>query len=125
MNNPKYKYLLVIELIILAAIVLSPTKANGQKFLPTKLKVTVIDGNGNIVEDATVRIFLSEEDYIDDKKSVLSEKTNEKGQVIFKKMDPRSYYIDARKGKQNNDGRGAKTDKLREGPINKVNVVIE
>lgn len=125
MNRPKYKYILLIELIVLIAIILSPVMAKSQQFLPTKLKITVINGNGNIVKNATVRLFLSEEDYLDDKKSVLSEKTNDKGQVIFKKLDPRSYYIDARKGDLNNDGRGAKTDKLREGRVNKVNVVVE
>ena len=125
MTNPKYKHVLLIELIILAAIMLSPLASHGQKFLPTKLKVMVVNGNGNVVKNATVRLFLSEEDYLDDKKSVLSEKTDEKGQVVFKKLKPRSYYVDARKGDLNNDGRGAKTDKLKEGRTNKVNVVIE
>ncbi|MDW3193320.1 MAG: hypothetical protein R8G66_13190 [Cytophagales bacterium] len=125
MNSRKFKYLLLIQLIMLLGIVLSPQTSYAQKFLPTKLKVTVINGQGNAVKNATVRLFLSEEDYIDDKKSILSEKTNEKGQVIFKKMKPRSYYIDARKGDLNNDGRGSKTDKLKEGRVNRVNVVIE
>lgn len=122
MTNSKYKYLL---LILLIGFVFSPLASNGQKFLPTKLKITVINGAGNVVKNATVRLFLSEDDYINDKKSILSEKTNEKGQVIFKKLDPRSYYIDARKGDLNNDGRGSKTDKLKEGRVNRVNVVIE
>ena len=125
MNNPKFKYGLLAELIILIGIVLTPLASNSQQFLPTKLKITVINGEGNVVKNATVRLFLSKEDYIDDKKSILSEKTNDKGQVVFKKLDPRSYYIDARKGDLNNDGRGAKTEKLREGRINRVNVVIE
>lgn len=125
MNSPKFKYVLLIEMIILVGIVLAPLTSNSQQFLPTKLKITVIDGEGNIVKNATVRLYLSEDDYIDDKKSILSEKSNDKGQVVFKKLDPRSYYIDARKGDINNDGRGAKTDKLREGRVNRVNVVIE
>ncbi len=125
MNSPKIKYVLLLELIILACIMLTPLASNGQKFLPTKLKVTVINGEGNVMKNATVRLFLSEDDYIEDKKSILSEKTNDKGQVVFKKLNPRSYYIDARKGDLNNDGRGAKTDKLKEGRVNRVNVVIE
>ena len=111
--------------MLLIGFVFSPLASNGQKFLPTKLKITVINGEGNEVKNATVRLFLTEDDYINDKKSILSEKTNEKGQVIFKKLDPRSYYIDARKGNLNNDGRGSKTDKLKEGRVNRVNVVIE
>lgn len=125
MNSPKFKYVLLIEMIILVGIVLVPLTSNSQQFLPTKLKITVIDGEGNVVKNATVRLYLNEDDYIDDKKSILSEKTNDKGQVVFKKLDPRSYFIDARKGDINNDGRGAKTDKLREGRVNRVNVVIE
>lgn len=125
MTNHKFKYLLLIQLILLIGMVLSPQTSNGQKFLPTKLKVTVINGEGNVVQNATVRLFLSEDDYLQDQKSILSEKTNEKGQVIFKKLDPRPYYIDARKGDKNNDGRGSKTDKLKEGRVNRVNVVIE
>ncbi len=125
MNSPKFKHLIILELIILIGIVLSPFASNSQQFLPTKLKITVINGEGNVVKNATVRLFLNEDDYIDDKKSILSEKTNDKGQVVFKKLDPRSYYIDARKGELNNDGRGSKTDKLREGRVNRVNVVIE
>lgn len=125
MNNPKFKTLLLAQFILLVGIMLTPWASNGQKFLPTKLKITVINGEGNIMKNATVRLFLSEDDYINDKKSILSEKTNDKGQVIFKKLDPRSYYIDARKGDLNNDGRGAKTDKLKEGRVNRVNVVIE
>lgn len=125
MNSPKIKHVLLLEFIILAGIMLTPLVSNGQKFLPTKLKVTVINGEGNVMKNATVRLFLSEDDYINDKKSILSEKTNDKGQVVFKKLNPRSYYIDARKGDLNNDGRGAKTDKLKEGRVNRVNVVIE
>lgn len=125
MNNPKFKYVFLIKLLIVVVILFTPNSVSSQQFLPTKLKITVIDGDGNVVENATVRLFLSEDEYIEDKKSILSEKTNKKGQVVFKKLDPRSYYIDARKGDLNNDGRGSKTDDLQEGRVNRVNVIIE
>jgi len=94
-------------------------------FLPTKLKVTVIDGTGNFVENAMVTLYLTKDDYINSENPLTSELTDEKGVVKFKGLEPRVYFLDARKADANNDGRGSQTDKLNEGKTNKVNIVIE
>ncbi|MGB3467050.1 MAG: carboxypeptidase regulatory-like domain-containing protein [Cyclobacteriaceae bacterium] len=96
------------------------------RFLPTSLRITVIDNLGNFVENAEVTIYTSEEDYRNGTNPV-SEKqmTDDKGRVKFKDLEPKSYFIDARKGDQNNDGEGVKTAVLKEGRMNKVNTVIE
>ncbi|MBV6647632.1 MAG: hypothetical protein KI790_19395 [Cyclobacteriaceae bacterium] len=120
----KYPFILVVELIMLF-IILSTYSSQAQSFLPTKLKVTVIDGLGNFVEKAEVKLFLSKEDYMNSVNPVFEGKTNAKGQVVFKKVEPISYFIDARKNKLNNDGEGVQIQELQEGRINKINTVIE
>ncbi|MEM9324651.1 MAG: carboxypeptidase regulatory-like domain-containing protein [Bacteroidota bacterium] len=120
-----FKYLMAISLVLGSVLfVNSHPKAEAQ-LLPTKLRVTVLDGNGNYVDNASVSLFASEDDYINSKDPLKLDRTDKKGRVTFKDLGPKSYYIDARKGDKNNDGRGSKTDKLQEGRINKVNVVIE
>lgn len=96
------------------------------KFLPTSLKITVINSLGNVVHNAEVTIYKSEDNYRNNINPVAeTQLTDEKGIVTFKKLDPVSYFIDARKGDQSNDGEGVQTAKLKEGRINKVNTVIE
>ncbi len=109
---------------ILIGITLTSFNAT-MEFLPTKLRITVIDELGNNVEGATVTIYKSEEDYRNNEDSVQKEVTDKKGRVTFKDLEPVSYFIDARKGDKNNDGKGAVTAPLLEGKINKVNTVIE
>ncbi len=96
-----------------------------KKLLPTSLRITVIDGLGNYVEGATVKLFTSKEDYLNTKNEVATAQTNRKGQVTFKKLKPVPYFIDARTEDKNNDGEGVETQPLLEGRINKVNLVIE
>jgi len=96
------------------------------KFLPTSLRITVIDNLGNLVENAEVTIYRSEDNYRNDTNPVAEKQlTDAKGRVTFKKIAPVSYFIDARKGDQSNDGEGVQTAKLKEGRLNKVNTVIE
>lgn len=95
------------------------------QLLPTKLKITVIDGLGNIVKGATVSIYIKEEDYRASKNPVQTLKTDNKGRVTFKDVKPRAYFIEAKKGDKNNNGEGVLTGKLSEGKTNKVNTVIE
>ena len=96
-----------------------------EQLLPTKLKVTVINGLGNFVEEATVALYENEEDYRDSTNAVATGKTDKKGRVTFKDLKLIGYYIEAKKGEQNNNGEGVLTSKLSEGKINKVNTVIE
>ena len=95
------------------------------ELLPTKLKLTVLDGLGNPVEGATVTLYETEENYFNNEKSVAKGKTDEKGRVVFKDLKPIQYYIDARKGDMNNDGEGVKLAPLKEGRTNTVNTIIE
>lgn len=95
------------------------------QLLPTKLRVTVIDGLGNWVEGATVSIYENEEDYRASKNPVGTMTTDKKGRVTFKDLKPVSYYIEAQFDDKNNTGEGVMTSELSEGKINKVNTVIE
>ena len=95
------------------------------QLLPTKLKITVINGLGNFVEGATVSIYENEEDYLASENPVATLRTDKKGRVTFKDVKPIAYFVEAKKGEQNNNGEGVKTGVLSEGRINKVNTVIE
>ena len=120
------KKALIIPIIATLVFLLFTPKTHSQvSFLPTKLKITVIDGTGNFVENSTVTLYLSKDDYINSENPLTSKLTDEKGRVKFKDMEPRIYFLDVRKGDKSNDGRGSQTDKLNEGKTNKVNVVIE
>ncbi|MEP0987803.1 carboxypeptidase-like regulatory domain-containing protein [Ekhidna sp.] len=95
------------------------------QLLPTKLRVTVIDGLGNFVEGATVSIYENEADYRASENAVSTMTTDKKGRVTFKDVKPVSYYIEATFDGKNNNGEGVMTSELSEGKINKVNTVIE
>ena len=93
--------------------------------LKTKLRVTVSNDLGNIVQGATVTLYKTQADYENNQNSVQSGETNEKGQIIFKKLQPVSYYLDARKGDLSNDGRGVQTTKLIAKKKNLIATIIE
>lgn len=95
------------------------------QLLPTKLRVTVINGLGNFVEGASVSIYENKEDYLASQNPTAVLKTDSKGRVTFKDLKPISYYIEARKGEMKNDGEGVVTAPLAEGRLNKANTVIE
>ncbi len=95
------------------------------QLLPTKLRVTVIDGLGNITEGVKVIIYKDQEEYRVGENAVAEAITDKKGRVTFTDVEPIHYFIDARKGDMNNDGEGVRTAKLQEGRLNKVNTVVE
>lgn len=95
------------------------------QLLPTKLRVTVIDGLGNFVDGASVSLYDDEKDYLASENPVAMLKTDKKGRVTFKDLKTISYFIEAKKGDQTNDGEGVQTAVLSEGKINRVNTVIE
>ncbi len=123
MNISKYTYL-IITTILLTGIFSFASKSN-EGLLPTKLRVTVIDGLGNFVEGATVTIYESEDDYRGNNNPIATTLSDEKGRALFKEVNPVSYYIDARKGDLRNDAEGVKTAPLEEGKLNKVNTIID
>ncbi|MEQ9467503.1 MAG: carboxypeptidase-like regulatory domain-containing protein [Ekhidna sp.] len=95
------------------------------QILPTKLRITVIDGLGNFVEGASVSIYETEKDYLASQNAIATLKTDKKGRVTFSDVKPISYFVEAKFEGMNNNGEGVKTSELAEGRINKVNTVIE
>lgn len=96
-----------------------------EQLLPTKLRITIIDGLGNFVEGATVSIYEKKEDYLQSKNAFATLKSDDKGIVTFSDVKPMIYYVEAKKDEMNNHGEGVVTGTLAEGKINKVNTVIE
>lgn len=92
----------------------------------TSIKITVIDELGNIVEGASVQIYGSQEDYRNETNPVTDLAiTDKKGQVKFKELESKVYFVNVSKGDKNNIGAGVQTAKLEDGKLNKVNIVIE
>ncbi len=95
-------------------------------FLPTTLKVTVINELGNPVKGAEVTLYLTEEDYrAETNPATETLITDESGVVRFKKLEPVEYYVHAVFEKKTNIGAGVKTEALLEGKTNRVNTVIQ
>lgn len=118
------KRLFPLLLIVLMSTVLVQQKAEAQVF-STKLKITIVDALGNVVQDAKVRIFKNQADYTKEANDLQPFKlTNAKGQVTFKKLEAASYYILVRKGDLDNTNGGSIVDTLKAGKVNKVNIVI-
>lgn len=122
MKTMKY-ILFVLSAILLAG--LFSFKSTDNQLLPTKLRITVIDGLGNQTEGAKVSIFENEKDYRAGENAVATALSDSKGRVTFKELKPIAYYIYATKDDMNNDGEGVVTAPLDEGKLNKVNTVIE
>ncbi|MFY0626969.1 MAG: carboxypeptidase regulatory-like domain-containing protein [Reichenbachiella sp.] len=100
-------------------------KSVNMKFLPTKLKITVLDELGNQVEGAKVTLFKTEEDYRAETNPVgVPAITDEDGKAKIGDLEPIQYYVLAEKGKKANHGAGVKTQKLEEGKTNRINTVI-
>ena len=114
----------IIALLSIVFVTAGSLDAEAQ-LLPTKLRVTVIDGLGNFVEGATVALYENEKDYLASENPVAVLKSDKKGRVMFKDLKTISYFIEAKKGDQTNDGEGVQTAVLSEGKVNRVNTVIE
>ncbi|MDN5199839.1 carboxypeptidase regulatory-like domain-containing protein [Fulvivirgaceae bacterium BMA10] len=119
------KNILTLSLLFAISLCLSFIPAE-QKFLPTSLRITIINELGNVEEGAKVILYKSKEDYNQEKNAIGEpQTTDKKGRVTFKKLEPVVYFVHAEKGDRNNYGAGVQTDTLQEGRINKVNIVIE
>ncbi|MEQ8810064.1 MAG: carboxypeptidase regulatory-like domain-containing protein [Imperialibacter sp.] len=96
------------------------------QLLPTNLRITVLNSLGNAEEGVTVTLYDTEDNYIEEKNPVQeSQLTDAKGRVTFTKLQPKPYFVVARKGDLDNNGEGAETAALQEGRMNKVNIVIQ
>lgn len=112
----------LLTLILLGSASIHTAEA---QLLPTKLRVTVIDGLGNYVEGATVSIYENEKDYLASENAVATMTTDKKGRVTFKEIKPMAYFVEAKFEGKNNNAAGVKTGELEEGKLNKVNTVID
>ena len=98
--------------------------AHSQLF-PTNLRITVLNNLGNLEPDATVIVFENEEDYRNEQNPVAGpELTDRKGRVTFKRLPAKEYFVHVVKEGKTNIGEGVKVEKLQEGRMNKINVVI-
>lgn len=113
----------VFGLLVFVAVLAS--HESDAQLLPTKLQVTVRNDLGNVVEGATVLLFKTEADYDKSENFVGEAVTDRKGRVIFKDLEPISYYMHVEKGDLTNIGLGVKTVKLVSKKKNKLNVIIE
>jgi hypothetical protein len=98
--------------------------ANAQLF-GTKLEITVLNTLGNAEAGVEVKLYENEDDYLADKNVVQGvQYTDSKGQVLYKDLQAKPYYINAQKGKADNFGESESTIPLAEGKKNKVRVII-
>ncbi|MEP5610760.1 MAG: carboxypeptidase regulatory-like domain-containing protein [Cyclobacteriaceae bacterium] len=117
------------KLVVLAALFLFLSTAvsfeTEAQILPTKLTVTVIDGLGNFVEGAEVKLYKTEADYRGSTNPAASGVSDKKGRVKFKEVQSVVYFLEVIKDDMNNNGEGVQTGPLAAKKTNKVNVVIE
>ncbi len=122
MKKIKLGFVSILSLILLLG---ASTEASSQIFKP-KLLITVIDGMGNLVEGANVKVFATEADYTSSENELFGGKTEKKGKVKFVGLleEGKVYFIDVRKDNLTNDGRAVQTSPLTKG-TNRVNIIIE
>lgn len=107
-------------------LILGLLSFNVVQLLNTSLKINVRNELGNIEEGVSVQLFGSEEDYRNETNPVTEVAyTDNKGNVKFKELESKVYFINAKKGDKNNIGAGVQTDVLVEGKLNKLTVIIE
>ncbi|MBK6266016.1 carboxypeptidase regulatory-like domain-containing protein [Marivirga sp. S37H4] len=122
MNKIKLSFL-VLSLTAFAFFQFTPK--NDQVF-KTNLRITIQDDLGNIQEGAVVTLYDNNEDYRSGENAVAGpSETDSKGRVTFKGLEAKSYFVDATKGKMNNNMLGVQTDTLVEGKLNKAAIVIQ
>lgn len=122
----------IIALLAVLALTSSFSLKEGRhkdQLLPTKLRITIIDNLGNLIEGAEVSIYATKEDYQGSVNAVQTLITDKKGRVTFKEVEPVTYFVEAKKKVKDNEyktnnGEGVQTNVLSEGKINKVNIVI-
>lgn len=119
------KKYLIVALLTLITFGVSAYAFTDLKLLPTTLKVLVLDELGNPVEGAEVSLFKSEEDYRAGENLIMKKTSDDKGEVVFKKLDVMKYFVHADYEGKTNIGGGVQTEKLVEGRINKVNTIVQ
>jgi hypothetical protein len=101
------------------------TKTATAQILNTSLTITVRDELGNLVSDAEVKLFETEEDYLKEVNVAFSGVTDKKGVLRLKKLKAISYFVIVRKDDKDNAGGGERIGALEEGKFNKATVIIQ
>ena len=116
---------LILVLIVIATFPLMSFDNPASDLFPTVLKITVRNELGNPVEGATVTLYKKESDYIKGENPAYEpQKTDEKGRVKFRKIDATTYFVDAQKGDKSNEAGGVETQRLDDGKVNRITIVI-
>lgn len=114
------------KILGLAIIFFALSAFSATQVFKTNLKITVRNELGNVEEGVSVQLFPTEEDYRQETNPVTEVMvTDSKGQVKFKELEPKVYFVNAEKGDKNNIGAGVKTAKLEDGKLNKITIIIE
>lgn len=114
------------RILLIAVIIVGSALFTSSQLLKTQLRVTVLDNHGNYQEDADVTLYGSLEDFNKSKNPVMdTEKTDSKGRVRFVGLEPQAYFVEVEKGELSNVLGGEKTDTLKKGRVNRINIVID
>lgn len=97
---------------------------SGFQLFKTSLKIQVLNDLGNIEQGATVKLFMTEEDYNNEENVIREGTTDKKGYVVFSEVEAHEYYVNVEKGDKNNYGAGEKIEMLEEGKMNRITVII-
>jgi len=113
------KYSLLILTIIYCI------SGSSAQIFKTSLEITIRDRLGNTVEGVEVQLFKTYTDYQNETNPVTDVLlTDKKGRVLFKELQSKPYYVNAKKGDINNYGDGEMVDTLVENRRNKVTIII-
>jgi hypothetical protein len=117
------KYLWINSFLVF--ILLSSFAIESQRS-QTILRITVRDDLGNLVQNAMVTLYASEDDYRNMENPVAeSGYTNQKGIVIFRDLQPVPYFVDVQKDDLSNEGAGVRVKRLDRGKSNRVTIIIQ
>lgn len=106
-------------------MVLVVTSLMGFQIIKTQVTLTVRDELGNQVEGASVQLFETEANYLEEKNPIAEGTTDAKGIAKFKDLKAIAYYVIVRKDDKDNSGGGEVIGKLEEKKINKATIVIQ
>ena len=67
-----------------------------------QLEITVLDISENIVEGATVKLYATEDHFLNDENAIQTTTTDGAGKALFQDLSESIYYFYAEKGDQNN-----------------------
>ncbi|HEY9117592.1 MAG TPA: carboxypeptidase-like regulatory domain-containing protein [Roseivirga sp.] len=115
----------IFALLSFALLSFGMNQQSSAQIFNTKLKITVVDELGNVIQDAKVTLYATEEAYTQEVNPVQEfQLTDKKGVVTFKGLNRKEYYVRVVKGELTNAGGGEIVSGLEPKKLNKANVVI-